>query len=106
MLLVVGYAIAAFIVGILYLLMRKPGPPLMAHALVIPVGVSLLLIFALTLMYYGVQATDASSVEAMGDEFSVEALKSTATLLGAGIVTGVVAGAILGVVQRWHNYEK
>jgi Na+-driven multidrug efflux pump len=103
---VVSFGIALFIVGILYLMMRKPGPPLMSHALVIPVGTSVLLIVAFTLMYFGVQASDGGTVEAIGDEFSVEALKTTSTLLGVGIVTGVVAGAILGVVQRWHDYEK
>lgn len=56
--------------------------------------------------HYGVQASDLTTVESMGDEFSTAALKSTAMILGAGIVTGVVAGAIIGVVQRWHDYEK
>lgn len=87
---------------VLLLVMIKPGPstPWTIQGLMIPVATLFLLFIAATLI---VLSADASFESLEG--FEIKRVKEAAALLGAGIFTGVVAGAVLGVVERWHRYE-
>jgi len=76
------------------------------HAWIIPVSIFVLLVVAFGLILWGVLADTRETSDFAGMEVSVEALRVASTLLGVGIVTGVVAGTIIGLVDRWHDFEK
>lgn len=113
-LLIYSTLFSLFGLGILYLLLRKPGwkpdgQGMMAHALIIPVSVVILLALAFLLMSLGSlgpEPTDSETLRFAGIEYSTRLLQTTSRNLGVGIVTGVVAGAIISVVNRWHDFEK
>ena len=107
----VGVLIGVFIFAIVLLNLRKPGwlpdgRGMLVHALIIPVSVSVLLIVAFTLIIWGVQTDPRETMDFAGTEVSVEALRTASTLLGVGIVTGVVAGTIISLVERWQDFER
>lgn len=96
-----------FIVSVLFLLLRKPGEgSLLVHALLIPVAASFLLIVAMVALIWGVEVEARETVKFAGLEVSAEALRTTSRALGVGIITGIVAGALIAAAQRWHDFEK
>lgn len=96
-----------FIVSVLFLLLRKPGEgSLLVHALLIPVASSFLLIVAIVALIWGVGVEARDTVRFAGRQVSAEALRTTSRALGVGIITGIVAGALIAATQRWHDFEK
>jgi len=107
--LVVGLTVYTFV--ILYMVMRKPGwerdtgKGSLGYSLAIPVSTVLLLFLAFFLIGWGVQTDTRDTMDFAGLTVSVEALRTASIFLGVGIVTGVTAGALIGMVQRWHDLE-
>ena len=98
---------ALFILSVLYLVLRKPGEGnLWVQALLIPVATSILLIVAITALVWGLQVEADREVTMGGWEFDLTTLRETSTNLGIGIITGIVAGAVLSAAQRWHDFER
>lgn len=95
-----AFLIAAFIWTVILLLLIKPGSgKALLVVLLITAG---FLVLAAVLLFYGAQTTEPGATT-LDSELSVEALRATATLVGAGLITGLVAGTIIAVVQRWHD---
>jgi len=109
--LVVAWLVVAYTVVILYMVMRKPGydrdtgKGSLGYALAIPVSTVILLLLAFLLIGWGIQVDIRNTMEFAGLTVSVEALQTASIFLGVGIVTGVTAGALIGMVQRWHDLE-
>ena len=104
-----------FILSVLILLLRKPGhritrtgevKGLLVQAYFIPFWTSVLLIIAIVGMLWSIEVDPRARTEVIGLTVSVRALRDMAGVLGVGIVTGVVAGALISAVQRWHDYDK
>ena len=108
---VVAWLYGGYIVVILFMVMRKPGwlpggKGMLVHALLVPASTVVLLFLAFLLILWGVEADTRKTMDFAGLEVSVEAIRTASTLLGAGIVTGVTAGALIALVQRMHDFEK
>ena len=96
-----------FIASVLFLLLRKPGEgSLLVHVFLIPVAASLLLIVAIVALLWGVEVETRETVKFAGLKVSAEALRTTSRAIGVGIVTGIVAGALIAAAQRWHDFER
>ena len=103
--------IGLFIGAVVLVNLRKPGwlsdgRGMLVHALIVPVSIAALLTVAFMLIMWGVQTDPRETMDFADSEVSVEALRTASTLLGVGIVTGVIAGTIISLVNRWQDFEK
>jgi hypothetical protein len=100
-------AVLAFVVAILYVVMRKPGEGhLLVHAVLVPLSFLSFLALGFALLLWGVLIEPRTTIPLEGLSISADSLRRVSGDLGIGIITGVVAGAAIALAQRWHDFER
>jgi hypothetical protein len=99
-------AVVLFTLLMVDLVVRKPGPGSLIFTAFLPaLAVITLVLGACWLMLWGATVETRTTVEVLGRELDAESMHDTASNLGVGMITGLVAGAVLGLSQRWHDFE-
>lgn len=79
----------------------------MVFATTLPIAAWILVTWAILLIAYGsTTAEDQSTQSFVFLEVSSVRLRDAATIVGAGIITGLVAGAVIALANRWHDHER
>jgi len=75
-------------------------------AFALPIAGWFLVSFAILLIAYGSTIPDGPTQSFIGLEVSANRLRNAATMVGAGVITGLVAGSLIALTNRWHDHEK